>query len=174
MERLITLLLAASLSLVLHGQLSNRLDAIQFIQQGDIALRMGNSELALLHYTNAIQNDMAFADAYMKRAALLSRLGQNTQALADMDRVLELNPYSEWILDRRAKTRMLMNDVKGAEEDRSKAVALHPYDELLREHRTDAWLAAGDVERARTDLDSMKLADHFVDLVFSTMKARQR
>ena len=121
------------------AQINNRLESVQLIQQGDMQLRMGNSEQALLHYTNAIQKDFAFADAYMKRAMLLSRLGQTTQALADMDRALELNPYSEYIFDRRAKVKILLNDVKGAEEDLDRAVSLKPYDDLLRESRVDAW-----------------------------------
>jgi tetratricopeptide (TPR) repeat protein len=113
--RIIPILLAALwlLPCTSSAQLNNRLDAIQAIQQGDMQLRLGNSEQALLAYTNAIQMDMGFADAYMKRAALLSRLGQYTQAMADLDRALELNPYSEHIFDRRAKVKLLMNDSKG-------------------------------------------------------------
>lgn len=108
------------------GQLNNRLDAIQSIQQGDIQLRLGNSEQALLAYTNAIQMDMGFADAYMKRASLLSRMGQQAQAMADLDRALELNPYSEHIFDRRAKVKFLMNDIKGSLGEWDQAVASRP------------------------------------------------
>ena len=126
--RALLLLLAAVwlLPIASPGQLNNRLDAIQAIQQGDIKLRLGNSELALLAYTNAIQMDMGFADAYMKRAALLSRLGQYTQAMADLDRALELNPYSEHIFDRRAKVKLLMNDSKGSLGEWDQALALRP------------------------------------------------
>ncbi|MBK6830005.1 MAG: tetratricopeptide repeat protein [Flavobacteriales bacterium] len=144
---LLTALLALAVTAV-HAQTNNRLDAVQLIQLGDAQLRFGNSELALQHYTNAIQKDIAFADAYMKRAMLLSRLGQNTQALADMDRALELNPYSEYIFDRRAKVKFLLNDIKGAEDDLARAVALKPYDDLLRESRVDALLAMGKIEEA--------------------------
>ncbi len=113
LPRRTALLITTALCLSLHAQINNRLESVQLIQQGDMQLRMGNSEQALLSYTNAIQKDVAFADAYMKRAMLLSRLGQNTQALADMDRALELNPYSEYIFDRRAKVKILMNDPEG-------------------------------------------------------------
>src|SRR5690606_35482641 len=46
------LLLIGSVAL---GQSDRRLDATQLLQQGDIALRLGNSEEALELYTNAIQ-----------------------------------------------------------------------------------------------------------------------
>jgi tetratricopeptide (TPR) repeat protein len=159
MHRLLHLLFALLPALAVHAQINNRLDAVQLIQQGDMLLRLGNSEQALLQYTNAIQMDMGFADAYMKRASLLSRLGQYTQALADMDRALALNPYSEYIYDRRAKLRLLVNDVKGAQEDWSVAIALHPYDELVREHRADAWLEVGDLDRALNELDTLLQRD---------------
>ena len=70
---------AALLIPVIHvnAQVNNRLDAIHAIQLGDNLLRLGNSEQALLAYTNAIKMDITFADTYMKRATLLSRLGQN-------------------------------------------------------------------------------------------------
>ena len=57
--------------LFLHGSWAlsrhnNRLESVQLIQQGDIALRSGRSTQALFNHTNAIRTDLAFADAYRR------------------------------------------------------------------------------------------------------------
>ncbi|MCU0320384.1 MAG: hypothetical protein MUE88_09965, partial [Flavobacteriales bacterium] len=127
--------------MALHAQLDRRLEALQAIQQGDMLLRLGNSEQAYILYTNAIQMDPALADGYMKRASLLQRTGRYLEARSDIDKALGLNPMSSYILDRRAKLNILLSDYKGAEQDMQQARFLAPYDDLLRKARVDEWLA---------------------------------
>ncbi|MCB0785671.1 MAG: hypothetical protein KDC02_15880, partial [Flavobacteriales bacterium] len=94
-------------------------------------------------------------DAYMKRATLLTRLGQYRQASEDMDRALLLNPMSDHILDSRAKLRILLNDPEGAELDIRQAMVLAPYDPLLRRERVDEWLELGRTDLALLELDTL-------------------
>jgi tetratricopeptide (TPR) repeat protein len=133
------------------AQADNRLDAIQLLQKGDLALRLGNSEEAYMHYTNAIQLDKAFADAYMKRANLLTRTGRYNEALQDMDIAYELNPMSEYILDNRAKLNMLMTEYK----DGMLIGESSDYSKEMRLDRIDAWIDAGRPDTALVQLDSL-------------------
>ena len=50
-SRSILLMLVLALPLACGAQFSNRLDAVQWVQQGDMQLRLGNSEQALRLYT---------------------------------------------------------------------------------------------------------------------------
>jgi tetratricopeptide (TPR) repeat protein len=151
----LVLALLLVLPFMAQAQADRRLDALQLIQQGDIALRLGNSERALEHYTNAIQLDHSFADAYMKRASLLTRMGRYNEAVLDMDQALHYNPMSQYIHDRRAKVRILMSDYKGAELDIVQAQHLAPYDEVLRRERVDEWLDLGRPNTALLELDTL-------------------
>ncbi|MDQ3102054.1 MAG: tetratricopeptide repeat protein, partial [Bacteroidota bacterium] len=152
---LLLLIATVFFSITGSAQVDNRLDANYVIQQGDVALRMGNSEKAYEHYTNAIQMDPAFAEAYMKRASLLMRTGRYNEALQDLDQAYHYNPQSGYVLDQRSKVRLLMSDHKGAELDVVAAQELAPYDELLRRERIDRWLDLGRPDRALSDLDSL-------------------
>ncbi|MEO1438437.1 MAG: hypothetical protein AAFV80_23055 [Bacteroidota bacterium] len=57
-------------SLSLTGQGDSRIDAMRFMQEGDHQFQSGLLEMAEASYTTAIQTDMGFAEAYMKRARL--------------------------------------------------------------------------------------------------------
>ncbi len=155
-QYVIVALLLLSNALV-HGQADRRLDAIQALQQGDMLVRLGNSERALEHYTNAIFMDASFADAYMKRASLLTRMGRYNEALQDMDKALHYNPMSEYILDQRAKVRILASDHRGAELDIRQAQDLAPYDVMLRRERVDEWMDVGRPDLALLELDTLLL-----------------
>lgn len=142
-------------SMTLQAQLDRRLEALQAVQQGDLQLRLGNSEQAYILYTNAIQQDPALADGYMKRASLLQRTGRYLEARSDIDKALALNPMSSYILDRRAKLNILMSDHKGAELDMERARYLAPYDELLRRAQVDEWVDMGRPDKALQELDTL-------------------
>ena len=83
-------------------------------------------------YTNAIQMDRSFADAYMKRADLYERLGRYTEAMADMEQALHYNPMSGYIHDRRQKLQIMISDPQGMDAGSIASQDLAPYDEILR------------------------------------------
>lgn len=153
--RALVVLLFSQASMALLAQLDRRLDALQAIQQGDMLLRLGNSEQAYIQYTNAIQTDPALADGYMKRASLLERTGRYLEARTDIDKALGLNPMSSYILDRRAKLNILLSDYKGAEQDMAQARYLAPYDDALRKGQVDEWLDMGRADKALQELDTL-------------------
>ena len=63
-----------------------RQSALVLLSQGDNDLRRSDVEGAIKKYTNAILVDPSFAEAYMKRANVYSRIMRSTEALEDYNK----------------------------------------------------------------------------------------
>ena len=85
-------LLLTLISLTTLGQSNSRLNAIEDLKEGDRQFIMRNWPLAELAYSNAIQLDPDFGEAYMKRARLFKLLGRFQESTADFDRAHCLEP----------------------------------------------------------------------------------
>ncbi len=90
-----------------EGQQAARFESIRHIRDGDNHLRIGNWEYALQSYTQAIQADPSYADAWMKRASLNQMTGRFGESRTDYQQAVALNPYSTYIYDQRAAIGML-------------------------------------------------------------------
>ena len=108
-------------------------------------------------YTNAIQMDRSFADAYMKRADLYERLGRYTEAMADMEQALHYNPMSGYIHDRRQKLQIMISDPQGMDAGSIASQDLAPYEEILRREKIDRWLMEESPQNALAELDTLLL-----------------
>ena len=115
---------------------SERKIAKKLMYDGDAKMRGLDFEGALNNYSSAISTDPTYADAYMKRASLLQKLGRPTQAINDYDKAIKLNPYVEYLYDEREKLKILLDDYKGAFTDFNTAIQLAPYEVL--------WLMKGE------------------------------
>lgn len=63
-------------------------------RRGQEAMEAGDFELAIEHFTAALDHDTDYAAAYNGRANALYRLDYLGPALADLQRVLSLNPHN--------------------------------------------------------------------------------
>ena len=63
-------------------------------RRGQEAMEAGDFELAIEHFTAALDHDSGFAAAYNGRANALYRLDYLGPALADLQRALALNPHN--------------------------------------------------------------------------------
>lgn len=159
---LFTLLLLVGGNAMLRAQLtgqgivnSPRTEATQKIQEADYILRFGRHQEAIFTYTNAINLDPSYAEAYMKRARAYQLIGEVQSAMKDYDKALSLNPYSEVIFDKRAALRMIAKDYKGAISDQSQALAIDPEDGEIRTNRLDAFIASGQYDLALAEVDTL-------------------
>ena len=123
---LVLLLILQLLVTAIRGQTQARHEAIRLMQEGDYHLRYGGFQQAEFAYTNAIQLDNTFADAYMRRAKLYNFMMLYQESLADHNTAISLNPYSEHLFNQRAKLKMLAMDYKGALDDINAAIAIAP------------------------------------------------
>ena len=139
----------------LLAQDAHRLEAIELIQKGDQYRRTGQWELAIGAYSNAIETDNSFADAYMKRASLYGVLMRSRESLRDYNKAIALNPFSEYIYDKRSKLKMLAADYDGALQDIKEAISINPYDAGLREQKLQDLIALGSYEAALQEIDTV-------------------
>lgn len=111
---LIVLLLAMFIQTTVLAQPPSRGRAIEMVIAGDNWLQMLDLEKAIEFYSSAISLDPGFADAYVKRANAYAIAGRNTEAQADFNMAININPYIDYLYDSRAKVKILVADFKGA------------------------------------------------------------
>ncbi|VVC01866.1 Photosystem I assembly protein Ycf3 [uncultured archaeon] len=82
---------------------NHQLCQVYYNDMGTIYLETGDTALALRYYTNAIElmNQSSYASskstfAYKNRALLYSKLGRHKEALADINRALDLEPHGRY------------------------------------------------------------------------------
>lgn len=149
-------LLVTSFCLRIDAQ-SSRDEGYNHLRQGDNALAMGQWDIAIVHYTNAIQFDVTWADPLMKRANLLFRMGRVQEALLDYNKAMLINPYSEFIYDRRAKLKILASDLSGAQKDLDSLRSIGKTNLAVREWLSEDFLLMKDYANAILELDTLQM-----------------
>ncbi|NJN61014.1 MAG: tetratricopeptide repeat protein [Coleofasciculaceae cyanobacterium RL_1_1] len=110
----------------------------QGIQSGLEALELGDTSLALKHFSAAIEavnsggiDDRNFqAQALRRRGTLYLDLGRPHDAITDLTRSIELNPNDPQALQTRAFVRLALNNPTGAITDLRAAITLNETDPL--------------------------------------------
>ena len=115
---------------------TNRQQSIQLIKQGDYYLQMADLIKAEDAYNRAIEADISYADAYMKRASFLRVMNRFDEAMRDYNVAISINPFSEYIFNERSKLKMIAMDYKGALEDINQAISLNPTNTALSQANT--------------------------------------
>ena len=90
---------------------SSRETAVQLVKQADIQLQLGQWHEALITYTNAIETDPEYAEAYMKRGRLNESISRNLEAQSDYNMAIQLNPLIDIYYDQRARIKILSFDL---------------------------------------------------------------
>lgn len=149
-------------ALCTSGQTSARLKAIEYIQEGDMYLQNRDWEQALFAYTNAIQADVSFAEAYMKRGQLYERTTHTQEASLDYNMAIQLNPFIDIYYDQRARIRLLSFDYYGAMNDISAALEINPSNHDYLSYKIDGLISIGSYEQALAQLDSLNPSEQDV------------
>lgn len=169
-------------------------EADKYILQGDNMFKMGNFEEALNLYSNAINVAPDYAKGLMKRAYLHRVQGREREAEQDYGQAMRLNPYTEYIYDRRAVLSLLATDFielplssgQGIEINESTCLlyngdiashrALELYYELLSETRVGEWeISLEEMGKMRRGLDLLILGeyDNALTLFFEIKKSQE-
>jgi len=113
--------------------------------------RLGRTEEAIEHYTQAIHARGHDPKFWYNRGLAWAATGQNQRALLDFDVVVQLDPGHWLALSNRAGLKLSGGDPRGAEQDLSRAIALEPERPRLYEQRAKARARLGDEAGARAD-----------------------
>ncbi|MFK8037310.1 MAG: tetratricopeptide repeat protein [Crocinitomicaceae bacterium] len=147
-----------------------RQEAIQLIQEGDSFLQFGMWDRALISYSNAIETDREYAEAYMKRGQLYERILRTQEAAIDYNTAIQLNPLIDIYYDQRARLKMLSFDYYGALEDITKAIEINTSNHNYLKYQVDGFISLGMYEEALGNLDSIS-ADEGYELYSFQRKA---
>lgn len=117
---------------------SNRLSkenrAVALNNRGNAHDDLGESELALDDYTQAIRLQPTFAEAYFNRSFVLYKLGRHDDAQHDLDRVIAISPDLAAAYFNRSFIMLQKGLVARAIADVEKALQLEPTNRKYRQH----------------------------------------
>jgi tetratricopeptide (TPR) repeat protein len=102
--------------------------ADDFFIQGGEKLNKGDYQGAVAAYTQAIQLNPNYADAYIARGNSLAILGNNQGALDDYNQALRINRNIASVYAGRAMIRISLGDKQGAIDDLNQIVQINPND----------------------------------------------
>lgn len=111
-----------------------RKKADTLLKKGNALCEAGQFEEALPVYTNAIESDPQFAEAYFKRGMALYRLGSNLNALEDLTKAVQINPDYTEAYFQRGVVWYSTGDEEKMIEDLKTAARLAAVDHTTHEH----------------------------------------
>jgi tetratricopeptide (TPR) repeat protein len=145
--KLQTLLLVLLLSpLLIIGQ-----SAQELYRKGQIAQNANKLEEALGFFTQAIESDTEYDDAYLARAFVFGRLSRHDEALKDYDKVVELDPTESYVYVSRGSEYNRLKKYDLAISDFNKAIELDKRNSEAYNNRGWAKKGLGDKKGACKD-----------------------
>jgi tetratricopeptide (TPR) repeat protein len=127
---------------------------------------------AITYYSTAIELDPSYVEAYYQRSIAYARVGNYTDAFADLDRVIELEPDVASHYFSRANLYKQVGNLEQALGDYSQAIAIDPAYLAAYFNRANTYYELGNTAEALADYE------HFLDQYARqdgiSMMARQR
>jgi len=139
------------LLLVLSPIISVGQSAEGLYRKGQIAQNANNLEEALGYFTQAIESNAEYDDAYLARAFVLGRLSRHDEALEDYDKVVELDPTESYVYVSRGSEYNRLKKFDLAILDFNKAIELDKRNSEAYNNRGWAKKGLGDKKGACKD-----------------------
>src|SRR5262249_48006240 len=131
--------------------------------RGRARLNAGDHEEARADFDRFLTSRPRVAEGYVNRALALEALGRRAEALADLDKAIDLGVSQTRVYFIRSRLGAAAGDAKGAKEDRETGLRLEPGDELSFVVRGSARLP-GDPKGALADFDAaLRLSPRSLD-----------
>jgi len=143
--------------------------ALLWFERGSAYVQAGDLEDAAKDFTQAINADPNYADAYCSRGLVLGRLGKHEQAIGDFTQALALNPKNAGVYADRGAAYGYLGQHALAISDFTQAIALNPNSAGGYYNRSVGYFAEKkcsealkDMRRAQ-DLGYQKIRQGFLD-----------
>ena len=121
--------------------------------RGNVYLDMGEYELALRHFDEAIRLNPQDSSCYIFRGSAYGELGQHDRALLDYDLAVRLEPKDAFAYAKRGVAYRKLDQQEKAIQDYDEAIRLEPHNDLYYLSRGLAYRELGQYERAILDHD---------------------
>ncbi len=136
--------------------IDNPTEAVDYFNRGNIKYDEKQYNPAIVEYNQAIQIQPDFVDAYNNRAMAQLKLRKYTEAIADANEVIKLNPSNnnrELIKAyfNRAFAYTKQHNREAAIADYNQVLKLDPQDASTYAYRGDLRIASGDIQGAMDD-----------------------
>ncbi len=113
-------------------------------------------EKAVAHYTEAIDLNPEFTEAYANRGAAYDHKGKFDKAIEDYNKTIDLNPDYADAYYNRGNAYYRKGEFDTAIQNYTKAIELNPKDAEAYTNRGEVWLHLQEWEKAKADLSSGK------------------
>ena len=127
--------------------------AFAFNNRGNAWLDIGEFDLAIAEYNQAILLDPKHAPAYNNRCAVWRKKGDLDRAVADCDQAIRLDPKYPYAYFNRGNAWAHKGDFDRAIADYDQAIRLDPKNAAAYSIRCVTWNDKGDFDRALADCD---------------------
>ncbi len=127
------------------------LTAEEYYERGAELIAEGDFEGAIAEFSNAIQVDDDYADAYIFRGLAYRAINLSDEAIDDLTRAIELRPYDWFVYTYRGDTYALSSEPGEAMFDYNQAIYLNP-------RHSDAFASRSALHSQRGD-DELALID---------------
>jgi pentatricopeptide repeat protein len=125
---------------------------------------LGNHELALEQFGEALRLDPKFADAAFYRALSLNALSRHEAAIADLDTAERLGYQADYVHAHRGEAYEALEKLELAEREFSQGIARNADDEWLHHRRASVRAKLGKNAEALDDLDrAIELTQDYPD-----------
>lgn len=135
--------------------IDNPIEAVDYLNRGNIKYDDKQYSLAIVEYNQAIQMQPDFVDAYNNRAMAQLKLRKYTEAIADANEVIKLNPSNNRELIKayfnRAFAYTKQHNREAAIADYNQVLKLDPQDSSAYAYRGDLKSESGDTQGAIDD-----------------------
>ncbi len=142
-------------------------DAEACFVRGWAAFSTGDFDAALQAFTQTIQLDPAFVQAYVDRAGVHETLGDLPAALDDYSAAIVLSPGDAWIYILRGAIHLEMDNHPAALADYAAAIRLRPEEALAYCRRGDVYRSMGDLDAANADYTAALTIDPRQSLAYA-------
>ena len=144
----------------LHGEIA--------FQQGNVQSLLGQTDMAIEAYSNAIHLNPRDARAYNNRGVDYGEKGEDGLAIKDFDKAIDLKPDYDLAYNNRGAVYRKDGEYGRAIDDCDKAIQLNPGYAEPYSNRGAAYRNKGDYDRAIKDYDmAIKLKPSFVQAYYN-------
>lgn len=111
---------------------TNNLDASEMFEAGDEAIQRGKLDVAVEFFGKAIEADETFSEAWNRRATLYFLTGRMEESLADVEKVIELEPRHFGALAGAGQIYLKLDRREDARQAFRRALAVNPHMKSVR------------------------------------------
>lgn len=140
-------------ALQFYQQIMNRDAAspLDYLYRGQSFLRLKEDEAALFDFTQAIEKDPFYGEAYKNRGMLHASNQRMSEALTDLNRALELNPYDGFTYFVRGMVHNASEETNKALQDFTSSIQYQPDNIFALTSRGELYHALGKYPLAIAD-----------------------